>query len=111
MKVTIDIPAPSQLLELVSRLRSKNRNYKTQLKQLGKAHFITKKLYELSGVREETYRERISNLQDENERLRNELAYLMARTSDAIGGCMTRMGYIGADIAKVDAEVTFDHPI
>lgn len=73
MKVTIDVPAPSQLLELVSRLRSKNRNYKTQLKQLQRAHFITKTLYKNMEQNYLVLLERMGRQSIETQRLRDEL--------------------------------------
>ena len=107
MKVTIDVPAPSQL---VSRLRSKNRNYKTQLKQLGRAHFITKVLYKQQEKNYLDLLEHIGKMTDENTRLRNELMY--AQREDRIHGCFVdELPLEGIVLDKVDADVTFDHPI
>lgn len=65
MKVTIDVPAPTQSLELLSRLRQKVRNYKTSMKQLQRAHFITKALWERQKEREVDYQYTIRHLQAE----------------------------------------------
>lgn len=73
MKVTIDVPAPTQLLELVSRLRRKNRNYKTQLKQLGKAHYITKMLYKEQMQNHLVLLERLGRMQSELSTAQQEL--------------------------------------
>lgn len=69
MKVTIDVPAPHQSLELISRLRQKVRNYKTSMKQLQRAHFITKALYERQQEREAGYQYTIRTLIAQNNQL------------------------------------------
>ena len=95
MKVTIDVPAPSELLEQNARLRQKNRNYRTQLRQLTRAHIIT--LREL-----ERYQER------ERQNVRVEI------DRASIEEVLTRSyakPYPMPEMGKQDADISFDHPI
>lgn len=76
MKVTIDVPAPTQSLELLSRLRQKIRNYKTSMKQLQRAHFVTKTLLDRAEERNIIQKFQIRQLQGELERKDQRIAAL-----------------------------------
>lgn len=68
MKVTIEVPAPSKLMEDNSRLRQKIRNYRLTLRQLQRAHYITKDL-----LRRAEARENLSVLAQEKQGLETDL--------------------------------------
>lgn len=80
----------ARLLTENQRLRSKNRNYRTQLKQLTRAHIVT--LRQLEQAQEREY-QRAHAIE------RGDVRVVLDRA------------FLTDPVEKQDAEVSFDHPI